>query len=231
MSTIPNQRPGDEESGPGEDSQPHSEKGVDHESYDPRIIQPIGKGYREIAHLMAYKDSPFAMFRRFGQLNMMNLLCLQGELMQLQSDFRRACIVDDEEVDQKGYPINRGKFAYSFIAMKEEDDLRKKDARRRRQWQRNERQARILAAMRHGTSESDHEAQLRILESMTHPASDINFEGDIEDATEPLSQYELLLEIRKKVKEYSKLRNAPCRTVLTIYFKMRLFYNLRKWKA
>lgn len=78
-------------------------------------VEPIENGYREIAQLMACKDSPFAIFRRFGQLNMLNLLCLQAELMELQRDLKDACAEDDK----MGIGSKRGTFAYSFIAMRE----------------------------------------------------------------------------------------------------------------
>jgi hypothetical protein len=64
---------------------------------------------------MAYEDSPFAIFRRFGQLNMLILLSLQAELMELQGQFKAVCKVDDDCSDPTSA---RRRFAYSFNAMR-----------------------------------------------------------------------------------------------------------------
>lgn len=199
MSTSPNQKQGDEESGPGAGCLP-LHLGVQwkrqKKAKDDRIVQPLEHGYREIAHLMAYKDSPFAIFRRFGQLNMLNLLCMQAELMELQSEFRTVCEEDDDSKSE----INRPKFAFSFVAMVEQDEEKRDQARLRR----DQRQARILAAIRFRSSDTDDEAQCRILAAMRPPAEGSDRDGsEDEDEAEPPSQYELLLKIRKKLKEYS----------------------------
>jgi len=67
-------------------------------------------GYRGVATQMGLHRSPFAIFRRFGDLNMLNLMSLQAELMDLSDDFREICKEDDEEIA----PLAARKYAYSF---------------------------------------------------------------------------------------------------------------------
>jgi hypothetical protein len=76
---------------------------------------PIPNGYRDLAYLMAKKESPWAIFRKFGQLNMLNLLCLQAELIDLQEALRYCCEADDN--GESGDWAKR--FAYSFLEMRQ----------------------------------------------------------------------------------------------------------------
>jgi hypothetical protein len=57
------------------------------------------RGYRKVAHQMAVERSTWPIFRRFGALNMLNLLSYQAELMKLHQRLTDACEVDDEESD------------------------------------------------------------------------------------------------------------------------------------
>jgi hypothetical protein len=76
----------------------------------PKGLDPISKkGYGKVAWLMARSDtSDLAIFRKFGELNLLNLMSLQAELMSLQAVLRNQYERDE----------NKG-FKYSFL------DLRK----------------------------------------------------------------------------------------------------------
>ncbi|KAI6910507.1 hypothetical protein KC318_g2947 [Hortaea werneckii] len=56
------------------------------------------KGYHRLADLMGHYPET-AIFRRFGALNMLNLLSLQAELIDLQVQFRDIWVEDDASVD------------------------------------------------------------------------------------------------------------------------------------
>lgn len=56
------------------------------------------KGYHRLADLMCHYPET-AIFRRFGALNMLNLLSLQAELIDLQVQFRDIWVEDDASVD------------------------------------------------------------------------------------------------------------------------------------
>ncbi|TVY80581.1 hypothetical protein LSUE1_G007655 [Lachnellula suecica] len=62
----------------------------------PETIKP--EGYHKLAALMG-SLSESAIFRRFGTLNMVNLLSLQAELVQLQVEFQDICHEDDHSED------------------------------------------------------------------------------------------------------------------------------------
>lgn len=51
------------------------------------------KGYHRLALLMD-PNTEVAIFRRFGSLNMFNLLFMQAELMELERKFTTACLDD-----------------------------------------------------------------------------------------------------------------------------------------
>lgn len=155
-----------------------------HEQIDDRFIEPIKKGYRDVAHLMAYENSPFAIFRRFGQLNMLNLLCLQAELMQLQKDLRAVCDADDLD-------STRSRFAYSFYDMKVKYDA-SIDSQSRLQAR-----ARSMKGHVHQPAES-YEVDARDFESQTP------LPAETPENRENRRQYELLLRLRLKLKEYSE---------------------------
>lgn len=54
---------------------------------------PKAQGYNKLARLMG-PNSEMAIFRRFGSLNMMNLLYLQAELMELERKYEVAYCED-----------------------------------------------------------------------------------------------------------------------------------------
>jgi len=56
------------------------------------------RGYHRLADLMGHY-SEAAIFRRFGALNMLNLLSLQAELVDLQVQFRDVWIEDETSSD------------------------------------------------------------------------------------------------------------------------------------
>jgi hypothetical protein len=56
------------------------------------------RGYHRLADLMGQYPE-VSIFRRFGSLNMLNLLSLQAELIDLQIQFRDICIEDEESPD------------------------------------------------------------------------------------------------------------------------------------
>lgn len=57
------------------------------------------QGYHKLAVLMGTLCDEAAIFRRFGALNMVNLLSLQAELVALQVDFQDICHEDDHSND------------------------------------------------------------------------------------------------------------------------------------
>lgn len=56
------------------------------------------RGYHRLAELMGQYPE-VAIFRRFGPLNMLNLLSLQAELIDLQVEFRDIWAEDEESTD------------------------------------------------------------------------------------------------------------------------------------
>src|ERR1700761_6652982 len=79
-------------------------------------------GYRRLATKMGTWDSEISLFRRFGDLNMLNLLSLQAELMHLRLELDRTCRSDDKINEL--FNASR-KYAFSFKAMQDsvpEDD-------------------------------------------------------------------------------------------------------------
>ena len=56
------------------------------------------RGYHRLADLMGYYPEA-AIFRRFGSLNMLNLLSLQAELVDLQVQFRDIWAEDNSSLD------------------------------------------------------------------------------------------------------------------------------------
>lgn len=59
---------------------------------------PSSQGYHKLATLMGnYRR--VAIFRRFGALNMLNLLSLQAELVELEVHFKDVCAEDNESND------------------------------------------------------------------------------------------------------------------------------------
>ncbi|OCK73575.1 hypothetical protein K432DRAFT_364712 [Lepidopterella palustris CBS 459.81] len=72
------------------------------------------QGYRTVARMMAIKGLDMPIFRRFGQLNMLNLLSLQAELMKLHEQLKWVC--QDDDADEE-----RHKYAWSFEDLIDED--------------------------------------------------------------------------------------------------------------
>lgn len=62
------------------------------------MASSVPKGYHRLADLMS-RYSEAAVFRRFGALNMLNLLSLQAELIDLQDQFHDMWAEDDDSSD------------------------------------------------------------------------------------------------------------------------------------
>jgi hypothetical protein len=73
-------------------------------------------GYRKLATKMGLWDSEISLFRRFGDLNMLNLLSLQAELMHLRLELDKTCRSDDQINEL--FNASR-KYAFSFKAMQD----------------------------------------------------------------------------------------------------------------
>lgn len=79
------------------------------------VQQPQLRGYSKLAALMgSYPEA--AIFRRFGTLNMLNLLRLQAELTDLE--FQLQDIRSEDETDPRSLQYS---FAVDFRAMKESE--------------------------------------------------------------------------------------------------------------
>lgn len=78
----------------------------------PEILQPLSsKGYGRIAWVMAGTETKdLAIFRKFGELNMLNLLRLQSELLELQKEL--------EIVMNSSQHVN---YTYSFRQLRKHD--------------------------------------------------------------------------------------------------------------
>ena len=73
------------------------------------------KGYHRLAAMMGpYQET--GIFRRFGPLNMINLLSLQAELIELNATFRNISAEDDGSSD-----ANEKNFSSSFRALRESE--------------------------------------------------------------------------------------------------------------
>lgn len=66
--------------------------------------QPL-RGYHRLAHLMG-NFSETAIFRRFSTLNMVNLLTLQAELLDLETQLHDIWSEDGERDIEKNYAVN-----------------------------------------------------------------------------------------------------------------------------
>jgi hypothetical protein len=60
------------------------------------------EGHSKIAQLMGRHDE-FAMLRRFGALNMQNLLYMQAELSYLEEDLKELAYEDSQDADRVVY--------------------------------------------------------------------------------------------------------------------------------
>jgi hypothetical protein len=72
-------------------------------------------GYRELATEMGGSHSNITLFRKFGDLNMLNLLSLQAELMHLRLKLKNTCEVEESDsfkLDNNDLP---GIFAFSIL--------------------------------------------------------------------------------------------------------------------
>jgi len=85
------------------------------EACDNPIEQFPLAGYRKLAVLMGMQNSTIPIFRRFGSLNMLNLMSLQAELLELQQIFVDQCSVDD------GMRL-RQHLAFSFMDLRDKDE-------------------------------------------------------------------------------------------------------------
>lgn len=68
-------------------------------------------GYHRLATLMS-KDHNIAIFRRFDEINMLNLLSLQAEIFDLQNHFGLRCTIDDMSND-----ANREEYSKYFLKL------------------------------------------------------------------------------------------------------------------
>ena len=72
-------------------------------------------GYDYVASIMAIRNSPLAIFRRFGKLEMLNLLSLQAELMELEERFDST--IRENTSGKHGVDVEN--FDYSFKNLKD----------------------------------------------------------------------------------------------------------------
>jgi hypothetical protein len=136
-------------------------------------INRIPCGYQDVAYMMAKTGSPFAIFRKFGQLNMLSLLGLQAELLLLQNKYRAHC----QESARGAYGERAKQFAYSFNElMMSQEDVKEKIEEERSE----------------NPSADERPVDLQQLEP------DLWTENEKYN-----DQYKVLLEIREKLKEYS----------------------------
>ncbi|KAK4565360.1 hypothetical protein LTR86_003977 [Recurvomyces mirabilis] len=80
----------------------------------PQTLRP--KGYNKLAVLMG-RNPQVAIFRRFGALNMLNLLYLQAELSELERKFETAYL--DDAVSNKA---NVREFCKSMVALRNSEN-------------------------------------------------------------------------------------------------------------
>jgi hypothetical protein len=92
-------------------------------NYWPESLQFQDEGYHKIAGIMSRHDS-VTIFRKFGELNMFNLLSLQAELMELQREFVKFC-KDDEKDSTDDSPAKL--LQYSFFTLFDRNEKRKHD--------------------------------------------------------------------------------------------------------
>jgi hypothetical protein len=63
-------------------------------------LQPLPLvGYRAVANGMANEGSTWPIFRRFGDLQILNLLTLQAELVAMHEDLRNVFDEDDQDAN------------------------------------------------------------------------------------------------------------------------------------
>lgn len=174
-------------------------------------------GYRELAFEMAKKESDLAIFRRFGELNMLNLLSLQAELIELQGRYKRICEIDDTKgkitlrpamngnpAIERENPVENRYYAYSFRKLLELD----KKGNRRSQHEipvgmtgRN--QEIQDTSSESGMSRSQTVVPSEGINTGTESASNRN--GSITEFPMPQNiQGRELMKIRKKLNEYNK---------------------------
>jgi hypothetical protein len=78
------------------------------------------RGYPRLAALMS-EEKDVAIFRRFDDLNFLNLLALQAEIVDLEKDFRRECRINDAEGQIGGAgPSNPASYVENFKLSKEQ---------------------------------------------------------------------------------------------------------------
>ncbi len=98
--------------------------------------------YQNLAGIMD-KDEGTAIFRRFGDLNMLNLLSLQAELEKLRNDFKALCVQVPLENKNgiQGYVAR-----YSLPARQQQQEA--EDIRKRKNSERLEMQIRIRETLK-----------------------------------------------------------------------------------
>jgi len=96
---------------------PHRDRLLRSRTWRDLIFIPSPKipalGYRKVATAMALPHSKIPIFRKFGTLNLLNLLSLQAEVLKLQLEFGWMCEVDDHD--------ERRRLAFSFEELMETD--------------------------------------------------------------------------------------------------------------
>jgi hypothetical protein len=108
--------------------------------------RPAKRGYHKLALFMSSQED-MAMFRRFTKLNMLNLMSLQAELMELETEF--SAIWDSDEMSTQNHS-----FSLNFKLIRGErqplslcDDTTHKEDSDKPKY-RSERQWEILMAIR-----------------------------------------------------------------------------------
>lgn len=86
------------------------------------------EGYPKLGRLMG--DHPhYAIFRRFGALNALNLLYLQAEIHELELELRK----QQEEDEESNHP-DRSDYARYWLALKESGEADADPGNDGRQW-------------------------------------------------------------------------------------------------
>jgi hypothetical protein len=150
-------------------------------------------GYRRLATKMGSYKSQISLFRRFGDLNMLNLLSLQAEIMHLHHELDYACQSDDKI--NETFDLSR-KYAFSFKSMKDTIPTERDE-----EDEEEESEQRGDDAHRNGHCCCCRKKPKKIsLQTILVPGID----GQPEQMPNlRIDQWELILKLREKLKEYS----------------------------
>jgi hypothetical protein len=133
---------------------------------------------------MGSHQSGISLFRKFGDLNMLNLLSLQAELMHLRQELDWACKSDDQINETFG--ASR-KYAFSFQAMK---DAMPKEV----EYEDEDEEA---------TNNVGHCCECRSKARKVRQLAEITLSNGEVVLNARIDQWEIILKIREKLKEYS----------------------------